>query len=854
MPIEVRTFNGKKYYVDSDTDDVLSEAKGVGISPDAKIGASSATSLGDKLSPSITPGTDPARQAKKIASAPIELATDMAISAIPPAAAIAGGSFGGPGGYLGGNLAGVIAQRQLQRLTGRNLSNPDDEIAGIGTDFFTNILMDAATAGTAKAGKLALKGVQLATSKKARTELKVSIAKNLLKGKTGVAPETIEFVKENPDFPITLGQLKGQDSTLDFAEKLLKPEQRRTIQAIQTDILSGKVTEGVASRTPNKIRIVNGRIQDRNSEFHATESGRFSSILEKGIVPRRQISTNEKTISTSREPGINLARGKGVTIEVEPTKGDPVAEYNFSKNSRQFESEQRTKEPIPKEKFKRIIINKEALQREREIEIAVNRGRTSVRVPTVEESMSKVIRQADENNIPVVVVNNEKELKNIRSMTAKLAPKEEIAGEVKRELQGGFEKARSFENRNFNASRAYADLVEVQVPRQRPPQMSSVVDANGNTVQLPAETFYETVKGPINLDKTREFVNQALRKIEKSYNVSNTEQLFPILSDEAKGMISIMQRVSAAEGPIPYTVALDLKRILGRKGFQNSIPNGIDEALAKKITGSLSEDIPASISSWQAPFNELALKTYNRGNAMSRKIGQNFKDISELENLRSNPLSGVGDVKRILTDPILIRKTVRSSANPTNTKKLLQAEFISDIQDRMTKDGVFKPNGEILERLFSDRDSAVMTELFPGNSGATVKKLFRTISDVSESVGNQGQQNLAMRETAAGISFGGSLLKAIQDGSVAPLISGGGKVLSAVLGGKYFLEKVALDPKIARAAIQLNQTPQNTPRAKALAKIVFGALRGTQIYLTTPDGTQPAVINEDGKVEMIAPE
>lgn len=926
----VKTYQGKKYWVDPETNNVLdvyiepenskpvkapaTKTPTVNVSPEAQI---QPTMPLPAYAPPVS--QDLAQEAQQ-KSAPGTFMRNLALESIPAFAGAGGQAIGGvPGNFLA-TIAGVAAQRELkERLGLQNTGDPNSEAQNVAEDVAMNFGSDMVGGGVANA---LVKGSKLAT-KAGRLPYKENIARRLLAKGSTLQPETRAFIASEPDFPITLGQIKGKGSNLSFFEDLLGKEDKMMLEGVQQDRLQKKLTGEVEKRSPSFVKVVNDRIANRNTNFHATSGSNIFDILDKGL------DSNASALgqtSVSRTPGINLERYNGITLEFDPPKGyKPVAERNYGKKGTGFEFENRGEGKIKPEQFKRAILNRDsmytsyvskdkeselvlgikqktppteatlALRKERDalkeeynsfreknkehfklnenndynlpsniksknqqyldkLEAIQQKEYDSTQGKGFEEYYDKVKEAFKKKGIPIVEVANAKELRGIRTRTAEANPSEINATRAQGNIATGYERMRGLESRTWDQTRELARSYKQRFQGPATEVDTGVLDANGQPMKMMKEGSSEVIEGPINPMASREFANEILSGIKKAYNLNSTEDLFGAVAEEQKGAITLLGRIAESKGPIPMDVAIDLKRITGSKGFRNSIPNGVQEGMFRKLNSGLDADIETSIQGWDSPLKDHTLRQFRRAKALTTKKAQIFKDMSEVENLRSTPYSGTQEMKAILRDPNTVRNAIRGAKDRPEMRKTLQAEWLADTQSRASENGQFVGTSDILNRALDREHDGVFQSLFSPAEQTQIRSLFTTIKDLSSGVGNEGQRNLAMREVSNGISFSGALLQMISKGEMKPLLSASGKQLAGIVGGKSFIKNVALNPQVARAAMQLQKVSPESPRAKALAKVVFGALRGTEILLTTPEGEQRALIDKNAELQMLSPE
>lgn len=441
---------------------------------------------------------------------------------------------------------------------------------------------------------------------------------------------------------------------------------------------------------------------------------------------------------------------------------------------------------------------------------------------------------------------------------------EVAAGEMRDMTSRGFEHFQEVEDKTWNKFRAFGNAFKVKTQAPQKEVASQIVGADGKPIMRMQDGAIEEIAGPIWINRAKGTADSILSSIKKNYNKKSTEELFGVLAEEQKPLIAIMDRLAKTEGPIPIDVAVDLIRITGSKGFKNDIAGNVNEALFRKLRQELKMDGEESIAKWGTDvakdtglaFPKETLQLWRRANAITSQKARIFKDKKEITNMMDTSTTGKQDMKTILSDAQHIRDAIRSAppGDRQRMKQTMQAEWLSDIQSRSTKDGQAIPFSNVLDTIFKREENAEINALFNGQDKQRLRNVFSVIKDVTENDANVGQQYVTIRTGTGAVSFAGDIFKSVMSGKMSTMIGSGAKTLTALLGGKAFIEKIALDPQLSRVAIELAKTNKVTPRTKALSRKLFLGLRGAELIVQTELGENTVVIDENGKAQITQPE
>lgn len=154
-----------------------------------------------------------------------------------PFGAIGGGVLGAG---LGSGLQQFINPQQITEETGLEAT---PELRG-GT-----ILKDAALQGLFDVG--AFPGAKLGAGMVTPTQptLRTAIAKKFFM-KRGIAPEAMEFIRENPDFPVTVSQV-GKSPTAEILENVFARGRKADVIESQQSFMRGEFGKEISARAPD---------------------------------------------------------------------------------------------------------------------------------------------------------------------------------------------------------------------------------------------------------------------------------------------------------------------------------------------------------------------------------------------------------------------------------------------------------------------------------------------------------------------------------------------------------------------------------------------------------------------------
>lgn len=130
---------------------------------------------------------------------------------------------------------------------------------------------------------------------------------------------------------------------------------------------------------------------------------------------------------------------------------------------------------------------------------------------------------------------------------------------------------------------------------------------------------------------------------------------------------------------------------------------------------------------------------------------------------------------------------------------------------------------------------------------------------------------LTQAKSMQGDSSNGSLISMIKNKAVLALPGiGAGSLLGGLAGhgytgaaigaetgivlGESAISKLMANPEIAKLTIQAMKTPQTAESSKILSKVILNGLRGTEVFVMTPEGKQErAQVSQDGQLTYPKP-
>lgn len=369
------------------------------------------------------------------------------------------------------------------------------------------------------------------------------------------------------------------------------------------------------------------------------------------------------------------------------------------------------------------------------------------------------------------------------------------------------------------------------------------------------------VLGPTYFQEAALYAQDFINRLKARYGVGGGKSLYrtfrsdPEMSASLKALEDIANTLDPKTGeikPIALETALDIKALTGNKGFVKKV--GAGEYVFMKLNRAIDRDIQKSLG--DLPNGSTALDFYKQYNAAATFKAQMFKETAPIANTIESTLSGMPNVKQILADPVAIEKTITASRNPSTTRKALQTEFLTDIF--LSSRSFDKESGQFVAKVpyaeFTNRANTPIAKiLFPPSERQGINNFLKTIQHLDPKLPLAGVTALGIRATGAGLTFASGAIGSAFTGSLSTGAQLGGLISGVLVGSRDFTKRVLLNDRNARLAARLAHLPPESGEAKAITKVLFSALKGTQVALLNQEGVElgPARIDNNGKVVAV---
>jgi hypothetical protein len=265
MPKEKRKYQGKIYVVDTDKGTFEEEKPAISVSPEAKIGPASNSTIGDTISnfTGIKPNSE--ADARGLGGQVAEGLTNFGVNMLPTAFSMAGGMVAGVPGYIAGQLAGSGLKTGIK--------GSDSPVTDTLYEAGVNSGLDALNFGVGKtigAGVPPLNRLFKAKATKglkstAVNPFKVALGEAFLPEEMAVSPSTLNYMinagMDHP--PITV--LGGERSIAGQMGNILNPQLQKKILDKQAgsfkQILDTEIFARGGGLTPQQnAKVVKGQL------------------------------------------------------------------------------------------------------------------------------------------------------------------------------------------------------------------------------------------------------------------------------------------------------------------------------------------------------------------------------------------------------------------------------------------------------------------------------------------------------------------------------------------------------------------------------------------------------------------
>jgi len=352
------------------------------------------------------------------------------------------------------------------------------------------------------------------------------------------------------------------------------------------------------------------------------------------------------------------------------------------------------------------------------------------------------------------------------------------------------------------------------------------------------------VSGPIYLSRSKDEMRRYMESI-KDFSMNTVAE-----ADKPyyKKVIDIM----GTNGPISISEALELKSVLGSKGFQHTFPNRV-EGKTQGLWKLVDEDIKNSVGNWRNGSAE-ALKALEKRNSLTVRYKTSFEELPVVSDLLAGKINTIKYFQS-LKDPqeidLLFKGLRPDDREPA--RKLLAANYLSDIFE-----SAYKSEGKVSRNIPKDSFATYTTspfvkKVFSTEERSAIGDLFSTIQHVDPNASMQGLTALGIRAASASLYLTPAIV-GMAVGAKTDLPTGAQSALAlggALIGLNKFSKAVLNNPKVAKIAADLMKLPPESPAAKRLSKELFIGLKGLQVTLLAPNGTElgEGTIN-NGRINM----
>lgn len=359
------------------------------------------------------------------------------------------------------------------------------------------------------------------------------------------------------------------------------------------------------------------------------------------------------------------------------------------------------------------------------------------------------------------------------------------------------------------------------------PEQAAVVDAIAQGLVIPG------------LGKAGKFAYDTAR-------IGPRKQIANVLSKSIMNRVSPSLRVAGAT-----SVANEANA--GLQGFNKNLTDILDEAATDTsihrgvLNDTISKARPIPLSPAQRAqmergvFNpdklQNALEDYN-DTLGSNKIGQDLlslnRDIANPKTAATQYYSKIAD--RALSDVSEVRNFKLATGNPQAMEDLATTKLL---RNATTGKGGF--NAEKLIQGLEGADKEIYNEAISKGTRDNITKLATTLRDAETAI-TKGNANSGLFRRA-----GRALTLAIPTGVIAGPLAGAGTELGIVLG-ESAIKKFVSNPENVKLIQAAAKTKFSSPESGIVGKAILGALRGTAVYVMTPQGRQKVVVDDSGKL------
>jgi hypothetical protein len=383
------------------------------------------------------------------------------------------------------------------------------------------------------------------------------------------------------------------------------------------------------------------------------------------------------------------------------------------------------------------------------------------------------------------------------------------------------------------------------------------------------------IEGPVSTPRTAKVVYDYVLNLAKQAKMSPYEY---VQSLQAKGepLAGTFSDIINAVRKAPDGTPLRIIRNGQLVGYQTN-PVGIDQALSigetagsganygdtlrtfkqtqlGKFKQAMNNDIDESVSRWNNG-NVTAKNALEEGRAQTAKKYNLYggKKAPGTADLLSTTGSGEGELNRLLGDPIHLRRALAGAGDPEALRKDLAGQNLSNIFDDYQKASIGGGKTKSINEFWNDRaNQATISDLYTPAERGNIEQFFKTVQTLDTKANTSGRGALFFRGGTAAVIALPTIYNAATGGDISSGAKGSLGALSIVIGLNQFSRHILLDPIAAKAATIAARSPITSAEGRLATKLTMFALRGEQVKLKMPDGTEKtATIDEKGN--LVAP-
>ena len=366
------------------------------------------------------------------------------------------------------------------------------------------------------------------------------------------------------------------------------------------------------------------------------------------------------------------------------------------------------------------------------------------------------------------------------------------------------------------------------------PEQAAVVDAIAQGLVIPG------------LSKAGKFAYDTAR-------IGPRKQIANVLSKSIMNRVSPSLRVAGAT-----SVANEANA--GIQGFNKNLTDILDEAATDTsihrgvLNDTISKARPIPLSPAQRAymssnsFNpdklQNALEDYN-STLGSNKVGQDLLSLNrDIANPKTAATQYYNDIaKKALSDVAEVRNFKLATGNPQAIEDLATTKLL---RNATTGKGVF--NAEKILQGLEGGDKEIYNEAISKGTRDNLTKLATTLQEAENTINKGAESSGLLKRTGRAIAI------AIPTGLVGgPVAAGTVAAANAanevrLLVDSTMIKRFVSNPENVKLIQAAAKTKFSSPESGIVGKAILGALRGTAVYVMTPQGRQKVVVDDSGKL------